>query len=323
MSEVESIGTVSLIRQGDHRFYSLTIPSDVLAETCFIISRDEDPKIGFQRALDTKRAQEIAAYIDSGLGTIPSAIVLSAQEAAELKYDSKKKGITFRKDPKAFLILDGQHRVYGFSLAKTALRIPVVIYEGLSRRDETRLFIDINSKQKGVPPELLLDIKKLAEYESSTEDFLRQIYDLFIQDGTSTLYGRLSPAKKAGGMISRSTFNGAVKPLIKIFGGKDPGEIYEIFNGYLSAIDECVLRKNNIHDQLFVSTVFKAIAYFFPVIAAKVKDRFGAIYTTDNFAYFLDEVGSRVKPGKFTNAGNAYTPLLDHLKECLSVDFTL
>lgn len=41
MSEVESIGTVSLIRQGDHRFYSLTIPSDVLAVTCFIISRDE------------------------------------------------------------------------------------------------------------------------------------------------------------------------------------------------------------------------------------------------------------------------------------------
>lgn len=323
MSEIENIGTVSLVRQGEHRFYSLTIPSDVLAETCFIISRDEDPKVGFQRELDTKRAQEIAAYIDSGLGTVPSAIVLSAQEAAELKYDSKKKGISFRKDPKAFLILDGQHRVYGFSMAKTALRIPVVIYEGLSRRDETRLFIDINSKQKGVPPELLLDIKKLAEYESSTEDFLRQIYDLFIQDGTSTLYGKLSPASKARGMISRSTFNAAVKSLIKIFGGKEPSEVYEIFNNYLSAFDEGVLRKNKIHDQLFVSTVFKAVSCFFPIVAAKVKDRFGAIYTADNFAYFLDEVGNRIKPTKFTKPGNAYTPLLNHLEESLSVDFTL
>lgn len=323
MSEVESIGTVSLVRQGDHRFYSLTIPSDVLAETCFIISRDEDPKAGFQRELDVKRAQEIAAYIDSGLGTVPSAIVLSAQGASELKYDSKKKGITFRKDPKAFLILDGQHRVYGFSLAKTALRIPVVIYEGLSRRDETRLFIDINSKQKGVPPELLLDIKRLAEYENSTEDFLRQIFDLFFQDGTSVLYGKLSPASKAGGMISRSTFNSSAKPLIKIFGGKEPIEVYEILNNYLSAFDEGVLRKHKIHEQLFVATVFKAVVCFFPIVAAKVKDRFGAIYSTDNFAYFLDEVGNRIKPAKFTKPGNSYTPLLSHLEESLAVDFTL
>ncbi len=57
MVEIESIGTVSLIKQGDHRFYSLTMPSNVLAETCFIISRDEDPKEGFQRELDIKRAQ--------------------------------------------------------------------------------------------------------------------------------------------------------------------------------------------------------------------------------------------------------------------------
>lgn len=323
MSEKESIGTVSLIRQGDHRFYSLTMPSNVLAETCFIISRDEDPKVGFQRELDKKRAQEIAAYIDSGLGTVPSAIVLSAQEAAELKYDSKNKGISFKKDPKAFLILDGQHRVYGFSLAKTALRVPVVIYEGLSRRDETRLFIDINSTQKGVPPELLLDIKKLAEYENSTEDFLRQIFDLFMEDSTSMLYGKLSPASKSSGMISRNTFNSAVKSLIKIFGGKEPFEVYSIFNNYLSAFDEGVLRKNKIHEQMFNAIVFKAITYFFPIVAARVKDRFGAIYTVDNFSDFLNEVGNRIKPAKFTKPGNAYIPLLEHLEQSLSVDFTL
>ena len=231
--------------------------------------------------------------------------------------------ISFNRIPKAFLILDGQHRVYGFSLAKTVLRIPVVIYEGLSRRDETRLFIDINSKQKGVPPELLLDIKRLAEYESTTEDFLRQIFDLFVEDSTSTLYGKLSPASKTAGMVSRTTFNSAVKPLIKIFGGKEPFEVYEIFNNYLSALDELVLRKNKIHDQLYAATVFKAVAAFFPIVAAKVKDRFGGIYSVDHFAHFLEGVGERIKPVKFSKPGNAYTPLADHLKESLAVDFTL
>src|SRR5579884_3808253 len=55
-----------LIRQGKHRFYTLTMPSDVLAETCVVDTREENPEEGFQRVLDSKRAQEIADYIDLG-----------------------------------------------------------------------------------------------------------------------------------------------------------------------------------------------------------------------------------------------------------------
>ena len=71
-----------LITQGRHRFYTLTMPSDVLAETCVVDTREENPDDGFQRALDRKRAQEIADYIDIGFGTIPCSIVLSAQPEA-------------------------------------------------------------------------------------------------------------------------------------------------------------------------------------------------------------------------------------------------
>lgn len=71
--------SVSLVRQGNHAFYTLTMPSDVLARTCSVTTRKEDPKRGFQRELDEKRAREIAHYIDEGVGTIPNSIVLSAQ----------------------------------------------------------------------------------------------------------------------------------------------------------------------------------------------------------------------------------------------------
>lgn len=152
----------STITQNKYRFVTLTMPSSVLARTCFVISRDEDPILGFQRLLDKSRAQQIADYIDAGLGTIPTSIVLSAQENARFRVLGRGKTVEFYDVPKAFLILDGQHRVYGFSLAKSELRVPVVIYNGLSRRDELRLFIDINTKQKPVPNELLLDIRKLA-----------------------------------------------------------------------------------------------------------------------------------------------------------------
>jgi len=134
--------SVSLVTQGNHRFYTLTMPSDVLARTCFVTTQDEDPKEGFQRVLDRDRASQIAQYIDNGFGTIPSSIVLSAQADASLKVVGGGKTLEFVDTKKAFLVLDGQHRVYGFSLAETALRVPVVIYNGLSRQDETRLFID-------------------------------------------------------------------------------------------------------------------------------------------------------------------------------------
>src|ERR1035441_4820744 len=81
--------TASLITQGKHRFFTLSMPSDVLAETCIVEPRNEEPLAGFQRALDERRAKEIAHYIDSGFGTIPSSIVLSAQKDAELEYRRK------------------------------------------------------------------------------------------------------------------------------------------------------------------------------------------------------------------------------------------
>ncbi|WP_199172908.1 DGQHR domain-containing protein [Limnohabitans sp. JirII-31] len=98
MNEPERVryGSVSLVRQGEHKFFSLTLPTEMLAQTCFVSTRDEDVIKGFQRALDEKRAREIANYIDSGLGTIPSSIILSAQEDAELKYDAKTKSLSFK-----------------------------------------------------------------------------------------------------------------------------------------------------------------------------------------------------------------------------------
>ena len=81
-----------LISQGKHRFFTLTMQSDVLAHTCMVETRFDNPLEGFQRKLDEKRAQEIADYIDAGFGTIPSSIVLSAQPEAELSYLSRNSG---------------------------------------------------------------------------------------------------------------------------------------------------------------------------------------------------------------------------------------
>jgi DGQHR domain-containing protein len=258
------------------------MPSEVLAQTCFVTTREEDPIAGFQRVLDKARAQQIADYIDSGLGTIPSSIVLSAQPDAELKVVGRGKTLEFNDAKKAFLVLDGQHRVYGFSLAKTSLRVPVVVYNGLSRTDESRLFIDINTKQRPVPNELLLDIKRLAEYENDTEQILREIYDLFASNTDSPLFNLLSPSAKTVGKISRVTFNAAVKPLVPVFSESDPQKAYSAISAYLHAFltsaTEAKL-KPNITNPI----VFRAVVSVFPEVAQRVKDRHGADYTVLHF----------------------------------------
>jgi len=314
--------SVSLVTQGKHRFYTLTMPSDVLANTCFVTTRDEDPKKGFQRVLDAKRAQEIANYVDVGFGTIPTSIVLSAQPSAELKVVGKGKTLQFRDDPKAFLILDGQHRVYGFSLAKTSLRVPVVIYNNLTPRDESRLFIDINTKQRPVPNELLLDIKKLAEYENQTENLLGEVFDLFSSDKSSPLLGQLSAHERVSNKISRVTFNAGLKQLLGVFADSDPDAIYAALSSFLSAF---ISGAKNIKASNIITkpTVFRAVMMLFPEVAQRVKDKYGKAYTRENFDEILSPMFEQIKPGILKQPSNSQRDLYKSLSEGLRTSFVL
>jgi len=296
--------TASLITQGKHRFYTLTIPSDVLARTCFVVDRDEDPIQGFQRLLDKNRAQQIADYIDAGFGTIPTSIVLSAQSISEFTYHRRTRTVRFLDNPKSFLVLDGQHRIYGFHLAKSELRVPVVVYNELTRVDESRLFIDINTKQKPVPNELLLDIRKLAEYRNDLETRLGDIFDLFATEPSSPLLGSMSPSKRKKDHISRVTFNAAVKPVLSLFGEASSSEIYRVMAAYLAAfIGQAAERKLDIDTTQPIA--FRAIISIFPEIAQRVRDRFGTRYSADDFAAVVSDMLKNVKQSSVKNVGNS------------------
>ncbi|MEL6581381.1 MAG: DGQHR domain-containing protein, partial [Cyanobacteria bacterium J06621_12] len=286
--------TFNLITQGKYRFYSLTLDSDLLAKICFVTTREEDPKAGFQRVLDAKRAQEIAHYIDSGLGTIPNSIILSAQPEANLQVIKNGKIIEFNERPSSFLVLDGQHRVYGFSLSESKLRVPVVIYNNLTRQEESRLFIDINTKQRPVSNELLLDIKKIAESETDSEHLIMEIFDLFNERTDSPLLGLLSPARKSANKLSRVTFNAAFTPLFSIFQGKEAEEIYEITRNYIHAF-LFYLNKIDSEKTIVKPVVFRATMQLFRSVVKRVKDRHGSSYTVDNFLEVLNPVFTKAK----------------------------
>lgn len=314
--------SISLVTQGNHRFYTLTMPTEVLAKCCFVTSRDEDPISGFQRVLDKRRAQEIADYMDLGFGTIPSSIVLSAQPEAELKDIGKGKTLEFTFHPKSFLVLDGQHRVYGFSLAKTNLRVPVVIYNKLTRQEESKLFIDINTKQRPVPNELLLDIRKLAEDENDSEALLGELFDSFNLDSTSPLLGLMSPAKRQSNKLSRVTFNNAAKSVLAVFSDKSVEVIFPTLRAYIAAV---LAGLDSLGAEAAITNpiVFRSLMDVFPHVAERVSDRFGKKFSEDDFATVLEPMFSRAKSSWFLRPPKSYKELSDNLTKALKNSFSI
>lgn len=314
--------SVSLVTQGNHRFYTLTMPTEVLAKCCFATNREEDPIIGFQRVLDEKRAQEIADYMDLGFGTIPSSIVLSAQPEAQLEHVDKGKTLEFIFDPHSFLIIDGQHRVFGFSKANTKLRVPVVIYNNLSKQQESKLFIDINTKQRPVPNELLLDIKKLADDESDQLSILRELFDEFNSDPDSPLLGLLSPAAKATGKLTRVTFNAAVKPMLSTFASSNISVIYPALRNYLRAFNRGMVGLG-VGSTLVNATVFRSIFELFPEVAQRAMDRYGPGFKDEAFDDVLAPLYARTKATAFTRPPKSHKELAGELLKTLRSGFVI
>ncbi|GGY79479.1 hypothetical protein GCM10011613_25420 [Cellvibrio zantedeschiae] len=269
--------SVNLITQADHKFYSGTLETDVIASTCTTNPRESDPVKGFQRKLDPKRAQDIANYIHAG-GTIPSSIILSAQAQANFVYNSRNRSVTFDVEPNAFLILDGQHRVYGFSIIakkypSIKYRIPVIIFTDLTVMQEARLFIDINTLQKPVPKELLLDIRALAKQEGKEEELLNELFGLFESQNDSFLKNKLSRYEKKKGKISKVTFYDSLKQIIREFQITDTERLYKVINTYLNAANDIATNKNiSLIDEITKATVFKILIAHSKTIISVITD---------------------------------------------------
>jgi DGQHR domain-containing protein len=311
-----------LVTQGKHRFYSLVLPSGLLGETCMVEPRVENPVDGFQRLLDPRRAKSIAKYIDAGFGTVPGAVVLSAQPRAHMHYDRAGGTLSFRKDRRAFLIIDGQHRVYGFKLAKSSVQVPVVIYNKLTRAEECRLFMDINTKQRPVPNELLLDIRRLSEIETESEALMHDVFDLFNSREDSALRGLLSPAERRPGKISRVTFNAALRSIKHAFAGAPAEEVYAVLNAYMRACRNG-LGLHDVDENIAHPALFKALVLLFTNVAERVADRHGGKYTVRNFEDVVIPFFRRLKKSDLPRAGMGHVALHEHYSKALSAGFLL
>ena len=95
-------------------------------------------------------------------------------------------------------IIDGQHRLYGYSdsLYATTNTIPVVAFVDLERSEQIKLFMDINENQKAVPKSLRVTLNADMLWESPDLSEQRQalrskIAQMLGEESTSPLHSRV------------------------------------------------------------------------------------------------------------------------------------
>ena len=176
-------------RIGKFRYYSFSIEPEKLLKICFVLHRTDSSGDAFetyQRMVSKSRIKDIEKYIDDpdghGTGFFPNAIIININSKRPLRFDPAKSAehssgsqigmLYLPKQYHSAFIIDGQHRLYGYGRSKWKSKhtIPVVAFEKLPQEVQTKLFVDINHKQKSVPTNLLLTLMADFGWGSEHED---------------------------------------------------------------------------------------------------------------------------------------------------------
>lgn len=128
-----------------------------------------DGKPAYQRMISSKRIKEIGEYIGAG-GYFPTNIIVNFTVSPKFETYSNKENtdgnikfgwITLPQIYRSAWIIDGQHRLFGYSHVKGRHlddSLFVLAFERMDTRKEADLFITINHKQKSVPKSLLVSL---------------------------------------------------------------------------------------------------------------------------------------------------------------------
>jgi len=169
-------------KMGGSTFYNFLIHPANLLKIAYISHKKGDRGDDFetyQRMLQPNRLKSIGKYIDNG-GQFPTNIVVNIKTKKKLRFDKRESignvahgSLSLPPLYGSAFIIDGQHRLYGYSYSDRALTgldskttFPVLAYENLSPEIESQMFIDINCEQVKVTRNLLNEIYAGLKWDS-------------------------------------------------------------------------------------------------------------------------------------------------------------
>lgn len=193
---------------GGLTYYTFLIEPDKLLKLAYILHRHNANISNFptyQRIVKKDRLKAIREFVNQG-GYFPNSLICSIDgsikfemSGQEIPNSISRTGILYL--PQTFMsmyIIDGQHRLYGYSDSKYSKNnvIPVVAFINMDKSDQVKMFMDINENQKAVSKslrntlnvDLLWDSTKAKERQ---EALMIKIAEALGEDKDSPLYGRI------------------------------------------------------------------------------------------------------------------------------------
>lgn len=155
---------------GGHEYYMFSIEPEKLLKVGYVLHRSKANSAlmpTYQRVIKKNRLKQVRDFVDEG-GYFPNSILISVDTGKKdcwFDPDSPKSAkntiaragiLHLPKRYRSAYIIDGQHRLYGYSDSNHAEdnTIPVVAFLNLDRKEQLKLFMEINENQKAVPKTL-------------------------------------------------------------------------------------------------------------------------------------------------------------------------
>ncbi|RQO65187.1 hypothetical protein DBR43_30500 [Pedobacter sp. KBW06] len=255
-------------KMGGHTYYSFSIEPEKLLKIGFVLHRNkanENMMPTYQRLIKKARLREIHTFIDEDKGYFPNSVIINivSDKNKKLVFDQSNNQVSdaiskigvlhLPKKYRSAYIIDGQHRLYGYSNSqyKSSNTIPVVALVNLDRSEQVRLFMQINENQKAVPKDLrnTLDADLLWDSDSYVDQIKALKSKIAINLGEnrkSPFFGKISIGEDKRAIttehinlaLNRSDFLGKVKR----------HEIEKLGTFYTGDLDKAY---NNISEFLF------------------------------------------------------------------------
>lgn len=156
-------------KMGGYTYYSFSIEPEKLLKIGYVLHRNKaNRKLmpTYQRLIKKSRLKSVQNFVSDG-GFFPNSIIINIDtngkpirfdnSANQVEHSISKIGVLhLPKKYRSAYIIDGQHRLYGYtgSSYKTSNSIPVVAFVNLDRKQQVELFMQINENQKPVPKNL-------------------------------------------------------------------------------------------------------------------------------------------------------------------------
>lgn len=196
-------------KMGGYTYYAFLIEPERLLKISYILHRtnaNHDLMPTYQRLIKKDRLKKIREFVNNG-GYFPNSLIISIDAKRGLQFDLASQNTSsvsrigilhLPKEYQSAYVIDGQHRLYGYSESRFASSntVPVVAFVNMDKDEQVRMFMDINENQKAVSKSLrntlIIDLNwDSPELAKRKEAVILHICQKLGEDKDSPLYGRV------------------------------------------------------------------------------------------------------------------------------------